>query len=189
MHLVIALKNAFKPQKICNFLVLNFLNFLERQRPVSSTSTLSFQAQPDLDQVSKKPEINFQEIEPTTAELNITEKNLEPVAAELSNTEKSRTLTPGMDPNSMKAYSYAMEGNDRSKLSMKRTKSEGKRRSKVWTKSINSAVTGHLMSEQRHIFFQLQVNNLEKVIFVEHFIKKFGQIVLLLWRFFVQILR
>ena len=186
---MVAVKNAFKPQKICNFLVLNFLNFLERQRPVSSTSTLSFQAQSDLDQVSKKPEINFQEIEPTTAELNQTEKNLEPVTAELSNTEKSRTLTPGMDPNSMKAYSYEMDGNDRSKLSMKRTKSEGKRRSKVWTKSINSAVTGHLMSEQRHIFFQLQVDNLEKVIFVEHFIKKFGQIVLLLWRFFVQILR
>ena len=164
MHLVIALKNAFKPQKIYIFRVLNFLNFLERQRPVSSTSTLSFQAQPDLDQVSKKPEINFQEIEPTTAELNQTEKNLEPVTGELSNTEKSRTLTPGMDPNSMKAYSCAMAWKDRSKLSLKRAKSEGRRRSKVWTKSMNSAITGHLMSEQCNIFFQLQVDNLEKVI-------------------------
>ena len=146
---------------------------------MSSTSTLSFQAQPDLNQFSKNPEINFQEIEPTTVELNKTEKNLEPVVGELSNTEKSRTLTPGMDPNSMKAHSYAMELKERSKLSMKRSKSEGKRRSKVWTKSINSAITGHLMSEQRQIFFfQLQVNNIENVIFVEHFIERFGQIVL-----------
>ena len=133
------MKNAFKPQKICVFRVLNFLNFLERQRPVSSTSTLSF---------------NFQEIEPTSAELNKTEENLEPVAAELSNTEKSRTLTPGMDPNSMKAYSCAMAWKDRSKLSLKRAKSEGRRRSKVWTKSMNSAITGHLMSETLKIFFR-----------------------------------
>ena len=144
------------PPKICNFLVLNFLNFLVRQRPVSSTSTLSFQAQSELeglDQFSKELEINFQEIEPTTAELNKTENNLEPVAGELSNTDKSRTLTPGMDPNSMKAYSCAMAWKDRSKLSLKRAKSEGRRRSKVWTKSMNSAITGHLMSETRKIFF------------------------------------
>ena len=126
---------------------MNFLIFLERQSRVSSTSTLS------LDQFSKEPEINFQEIEPTAAELNKTEKNLEPVAGELSNTDKSRTLTPGMDPNSMKAYSCAMAWKDRSKLSLKRAKSEGRRRSKVWTKSMNSAITGHLMSETLKIFF------------------------------------
>ena len=154
------------PQKICIFLVLNFLIFLERQSRVSSTSTLS------LDQFSKEPEINFQEIEPTAAELNKTEKNLEPVAGELSNTDKSRTLTPGMDPNSMKAYSCAMAWKDRSKLSLKRAKSEGRRRSKVWTKSMNSAITGHLMSEQCNIFFQLQVDNLERVISFITFYRK-----------------
>ena len=154
------MKNAFQPPKNLYFFSFEFLDFLERQSRVSSTSTLS------LDQFSKEPEINFQEIEPTAAELNITEKNLEPVTAELSNTEKSRTLTPGMDPNSMKAYSCAMAWKDRSKLSLKRAKSEGRRRSKVWTKSMNSAITGHLMSEQCNIFFQLQVDNLEIVIFL-----------------------
>ena len=141
------MKNAFKPPKNLYFFRFEFLDFLERQSRVSSTSTLS------LDQFSKEPEINFQEIEPTPAELNKTENNLEPVAGELSNTDKSRTLTPGMDPNSMKAYSCAMAWKDRSKLSLKRAKSEGRRRSKVWTKSMNSAITGHLMSEQRKIFF------------------------------------
>ena len=168
---------------------MNFLNFLERQRPVSSTSILSFQAQPDLDQFSKKPEINFQEIEPTTAELNKTEKNLEPVAGELSNTEKSRTLTPGMDPNSMKAYSYG----DRSKISMKRSKSEGKRRSKVWTKSINSAITGHLMSEQRKIFFfNYRLIILRKSFLLNILLKNLDRLfytAVLLWKIYVQILR
>ena len=156
---------------------------------MSSTSTLSFQAQPDLNQFSKNPEINFQEIEPTTVELNKTEKNLEPVAGELSNTEKSRTLTPGMDPNSMKAHSYAME----SKLSMKRSKSEGKRRSKVWTKSINSAITGHLMSEQRQIFFFNYRLIILRMSFLLNILSKdldrLFYTAVLLWRFFVQILR